>query len=119
MQCGYCRVNSSFEIIKELKKMRKILLTLSLFSPIANAGPSHLVNELELTIGRNLSPSAQSLIHRTIPTLGDGEAFIVEGLFSDPKVRIPTFVDPNKGKVCVKRCEGEGENKVCWEVCVD
>lgn len=28
-------------------------------------------------------------------------------------------LDPYAAQICVERCQGEGENKVCWKVCYE
>lgn len=93
--------------------MRRILLTMALFSSIAHANSAHLINELELTINRELTPQAKSLIHTTLPQTQDAEPDLVEDIFID----LPIY--PSAERVCVERCEGQGDKKVCWSVCVD
>ena len=100
----------------------KALLTGLLFTTTAIASPDQLVNELELTIGTNISQSQVQLIHDSMPTLGEQESFMIHDVFSEPSFRKMPRLGPGSGdelRVCVERCEGTGEEKVCWQVCVD
>jgi len=97
--------------------MRLILAVSFFFASSAFATtPAHIGSDLERLLGNPISQSQLDLIRTTIPETTRLERFAYENAMNDLRSKLTSNTE---ARVCVTRCSGTGENKVCWEVCVD
>ena len=80
-----------------------------------------VIGSLEGFGGQRIAPIQRDLILQDMPQIQPKERLQLRLTLDDVQKQLDQAQanGPTDARVCVTRCEGTGEDKVCWEVCVD